>query len=286
MKKTVVLLILTLTLGSAITGCSLNRKAGKLSETQTEKISENSKKQTGKKDDKKTAFAEKEKTPVQKADKNDQTASQNTAPTEIPEQGWDSIVLYDRNLDGVTVNRGSDGNWYDDNGISYGNIDEIEDESLPIYDENGKDYYWNASYAEKAALAEQDFPIEQMEPWTSIIVYRKDLSNVRINRGEDGIWYDDDGVSYGDFSQPGGSSEEDYSNYDSNGEAYYWNELDARKAAMEESGEISDPYDLYSWDGGTNSYIPYQQAGSDGSPIGRGNGWYYFDAEEGEYLPW
>ncbi len=237
MKKTVVLLILTLALGSAITGCSLNRKAGKLSETQTEKISENSKKQTGKKDDKKTASAEKEKTPVQGTDKNDQTASQNTAPTEIPEQGWDSNELYDGDLDSE----------------------------------------------EKDSMEELGF---STEPWTSITVYRKDLSEVRINRGEDGIWYDDNGVSYGDFSQPGGSSEEDYSNYDSNGEAYYWNELDARKAAMEESGEINDPHDLYSWDGGTNSYIPYQQAGSDGSPIGRGNGWYYFDAEEGEYLPW
>ena len=49
MKRTVVLLILTLALGSVITGCSLNRKAGKISEAQTEETSEDSKKQTGKK---------------------------------------------------------------------------------------------------------------------------------------------------------------------------------------------------------------------------------------------
>lgn len=50
--------------------------------------------------------------------------------------------------------------------------------------------------------------------------------------------------------------------------------------------EISDPFNLYSWDPGTDSYIPYQQAESDGSPIGRGNGWYYFDAESCTYQPW
>ena len=38
-----------------------------------------------------------------------------------------------------------------------------------------------------------------------------------------------------------------------------------------------DPYDLYSWDPGTNSYIPFQAAESDCSPVGRGNGWYYYD---------
>lgn len=54
-----------------------------------------------------------------------------------------------------------------------------------------------------------------------------------------------------------------------------------------ESGlSVNDPYDLYSWDEETNTYIPYQQAGGTAQQIGRGNGWYYFDKESGNYLPW
>lgn len=49
---------------------------------------------------------------------------------------------------------------------------------------------------------------------------------------------------------------------------------------------VNDPYDLYSWDEETNTYIPYQQADGTAEPIGRGNGWYYFDKESGNYLPW
>lgn len=49
---------------------------------------------------------------------------------------------------------------------------------------------------------------------------------------------------------------------------------------------VDDPYDLYSWDGGTNSYIPYQAAAGEGLPIGRGEGWYYYDTNTGSYFPW
>ena len=49
---------------------------------------------------------------------------------------------------------------------------------------------------------------------------------------------------------------------------------------------ISDPFDLYSWDEGTGQYIPFQQAETDVSPVGKGNGWYYYDEESNEFLPW
>lgn len=142
-----------------------------------------------------------------------------TDSSQIPEQGWDSIVLYDIHLNGVEVTRGNDdtGNWYDANGVSYGNLDEA-DESAPIYNSNGEAYYWNGAYAQEAANASS------------------------------------------------GS--------------------DADAESTDITASINDPYDLYSWDAGTNSYIPYQQAESDASPIGRGNGWYYFDAASGGYLPW
>ncbi|MDD3339152.1 MAG: hypothetical protein PHS82_09885 [Lachnospiraceae bacterium] len=54
----------------------------------------------------------------------------------------------------------------------------------------------------------------------------------------------------------------------------------------EDNASVNDPFDLYSWDEGTNSYIPYQQAESDGSPIGKGSGWFYYDEESDSYLPW
>lgn len=53
-----------------------------------------------------------------------------------------------------------------------------------------------------------------------------------------------------------------------------------------DTSNISDPVDLYSWDSGTNSFIPYQQAESDGSSIGQGSGWYYYDTASGSYPPW
>ena len=34
------------------------------------------------------------------------------------------------------------------------------------------------------------------------------------------------------------------------------------------------------------SYIPYQQAEGAGEPVGKGNGWYYYDNDAGTYLPW
>lgn len=52
------------------------------------------------------------------------------------------------------------------------------------------------------------------------------------------------------------------------------------------TSNISDPYDLYSWDPGTDSYIPYQQADGAGSPIDQGSGWYYYDSASDSYQPW
>lgn len=101
------------------------------------------------------------------------------------------------------------------------------------------------------------------------------------------------GVSYGDLD----NVDETQPIINENGETWYWNGLFAQQAADEENSAgssedasgtegINDPYDLYSWDGGTQSYIPYQKAGGEGLPIGRENGWYYFDESSGEYLPW
>lgn len=143
---------------------------------------------------------------------------------QISEQGWDSIILYDTDMNGVYVTRGNDGNWYDENGVSYGNLD-IADDEAPIYNSNGEAYYWNGSFAQAAANA----------------------SSGTDNDSEENSSYSED---------------------------------------TDSSANVNDPYDLYSWDAGTNSFIPFQQADGDGAPIGRGNGWYYYDSDSNSYAPW
>lgn len=159
----------------------------------------------------------------------DSSTQRDEAETEndsqqIPEQGWDSIILYDTDMNGVNVTRGNDGNWYDENGVSYGNLDTADDEA-PIYNSNGEAYYWNGNFAQAAANASSDTD----------------------NDAEENISYSE---------------------------------------VTDSSANVNDPYDLYSWDAGTNSFIPFQQAAGDGSPIGRGNGWYYYDSDNNNYVPW
>lgn len=51
--------------------------------------------------------------------------------------------------------------------------------------------------------------------------------------------------------------------------------------------EVNDPFDLFTWDSGTNKYIPFQQAEGPGLPIGQGSGvWYYFNELTGTYELW
>ena len=102
-----------------------------------------------------------------------------------------------------------------------------------------------------------------------------------ISQADDGNWYDSDGNCYGSWEDIGRAMDEDGVT-DQNGNKYYW----TWTAPDDTSGEVRDPYDLYSWDPGTNSYIPFQAAESDCSPVGRGNGWYYYDEDSGEYVPW
>lgn len=143
-----------------------------------------------------------------------ETVGNQSQEQEVPYQGWNSIVLYDINQHGITVQRGNDGtgNWYDLYGASYGNLDTLKDETQPIYNSRGEAYYWNGTLAEEAA------------------------SDAAENE--------------------------------------------------EKKSEVNDPFDLYSWDPGTDSYIPFQMAESSGEPIGKGKGWYYFDESSGNYYPW
>lgn len=139
---------------------------------------------------------------------------------------------------------------------------------------------------------------------TGFAVHAEDIVNVR--KIIDGIAYSENpdvaensGIREGNISQKQESSgEKDTGNTDSQstvndlpeqGEDLPQAEADNSSDGTDEPGElpgISDPYDLFSWDAGTDSYIPYQQAEGSGLPIGRGNGWYYYDEASGSYLPW
>lgn len=134
---------------------------------------------------------------------------------------------------------------------------------------------------------------EITQGWNSIVLYDIDLNGVQVKRGDDGVWYDENGVPYGDLD----NADESQPIINENGDVYYWNGDMAEQAAEEENSDgssedssgtedISDPFDLYSWDAGTGQYIPFQQAETDASPVGRGNGWYYYDEESSEFLPW
>lgn len=220
MKKSVLFFTLTLLSASMITGCRSNMagtsntnkvSTEKETETESETTSTASSENTGAES---TAPEDSNSPASDNASGAEAHSASDTAQSSAPElsqQGWDSMILYDINLNATTVMRGTDGtgNWYDENGVSYGNLDTV-DESAPITNGNGEVYYWNGALAEQAAKASDSAAV----------------------------------------------------------------------------ADVKDPYDLYSWDAETNSYIPYQQADSDASPIGRGNGWYYYDAATESYLPW
>lgn len=112
------------------------------------------------------------------------------------------------------------------------------------------------------------------------MVYDSEGNGRLISQADDGNWYDSDGNYYGSWEDIEDAMVNGDGVTDQDGNEYYWT------APHDASEEVSDPYDLYSWDPGTNSYIPFQAAETDCSPIGRGNGWYYYDENSGEYVPW
>ena len=112
------------------------------------------------------------------------------------------------------------------------------------------------------------------------MIYDSEGNGRLISEADDGNWYDSDGNYYGSWEDIEDAMVNENGVTDQDGNKYYWT------APHDASEEVTDPYDLYSWDPGTNSYIPFQAAESDCSPIGRGNGWYYYDEDSGEYVPW
>lgn len=212
MKKAALFFMLAMVSGSILTGCGLSSSTKEKTETSAtpkpEEATKTPKKTMNNKDKNAELLENEENNTENTGEDSSETIEQKIESGEIT-QDWNSIVLYDIYMNGKQVTRRDDGNWYDADGVSYGDLDNV-DETQPIVNENGDTYYWNGNYAEQAAKEQE----------------------------------------------------------------------------AQETEEINDPYDLYSWDGGTESYIPFQEAGGDGLPIGRGNGWYYYNEESGEFLPW
>lgn len=114
------------------------------------------------------------------------------------------------------------------------------------------------------------------------MIYDSEGNGRLISQADDGNWYDSDGNYYGSWEDISDAMVNGDGVTDQDGNKYYW----TWTAPDDASEEVSDPYDLYSWDPGTNSYIHFQAAETDCGPIGRGNGWYYYDENSGEYVPW
>ena len=114
------------------------------------------------------------------------------------------------------------------------------------------------------------------------MIYDSEGNGRLISQADDGNWYDSDGNYYGSWEDISDAMVNGDGVTDQDGNKYYW----TWTAPDDASEEVSDPYDLYSWDPGTNSYIHFQAAETDCGPIGRGNGWYYYDENSCEYVPW
>lgn len=136
MKKAALFFLTLMITGSMMIGCSLDRMAKEGSETEKKTVSVTKKTEIPAEAPKKTE-GEKE------ISSQEAQPEREDAEEEIPFQGWDSIVLYDIDMNSVQVKQGDDGtgNWYDENGVSYGNLDEV-DESQPIENENGEYRPW------------------------------------------------------------------------------------------------------------------------------------------------
>lgn len=146
-----------------------------------------------------------------------------TVPTpENPDfeyEGDDSAILYDRDGNSVLIEMASDGYWYDENGVCFGFWTYIKNTNMtgiPIVNENGKSYYWTIPN-------EEDFGSDDSFPeMDSAILYDSNGNDVYVEKGNDGNWYDKNGVCFGDWNSIRDAAMAGEPIINENGEIYYW----------------------------------------------------------------
>ncbi|MDO4306702.1 MAG: M56 family metallopeptidase [Eubacteriales bacterium] len=137
-----------------------------------------------------------------------------------------------------------------------------------------------ADAAAKAGNSQADIDSNGTDAW-SFDASETDTYTPAFSEQQDSLA--ENGLPDNDTSN--GYQNNEYNDYDDDQEQNSQNGDEASDGTGSSSG-VNDPFDLYSWDAGTNSYIPFQQAAGDGAPIGQGRGWYYYDSDSGSYLPW
>ena len=133
MKKAALFFLLAVMSGSVLTGCGSGSETVEKTEvtatpkptkvpqkTETsQKTPENENKTQGTSNEKNDSSAGGSDSSEKTEEDTSRTIEEKVESGEIT-QGWNSIVLYDIDLNGVQVKRGDDGVWYDENGVSYG----------------------------------------------------------------------------------------------------------------------------------------------------------------------
>ena len=118
------------------------------------------------------------------ADNEDSSGGDGEDKTEIPLQGFNQCVVYDENGNARTIKEAEDMNWYDEDGVYYGTFEDVDDgiERGSITNENGETYYFRV----------QDIPGSDTR-----VIDDGNGTNIEISRGDDGLWYDEEGNCYG-----------------------------------------------------------------------------------------
>lgn len=118
------------------------------------------------------------------ADNEDSSGGDGEDKTEIPLQGFNQCVVYDENGNARTIKEAEDMNWYDEDGVYYGTFKDVDDgiERGSITNENGETYYFRV----------QDIPGSDTR-----VIDDGNGTNIEISRGDDGLWYDEEGNCYG-----------------------------------------------------------------------------------------
>lgn len=211
---------------SMMTGCSLDRKAkdtsAQVESFQTKKeITPTSQPAPTQQVEQKTNEANQSNN-TQSTDSDVQTGGQDSAGAaegdgsdgdETPSQGFFSVRLYSPYGGFVDLERAEDGEFYDTSGTLYPGVDDASVNLDPVTNEEGSTFYWRESDVEE--LEELPFQGE-----SQAMVYDIDTRDgFVIKRGEDGIWRDADGVSFGD-AEDALLAGEPVTN--ENGETYYW----------------------------------------------------------------
>lgn len=133
--------------------------------------------------------------------------------SEIPKQGFFNATLYGQHGVTVELERADDGEFYDSTGALYPGVDDASINLDPVTNEAGVTFYWR----ESDVVESEELPFQGER---QAMVYDIDTGDgFVIERGEDGIWRDADGVSFGD-AEDALLSGEPVTN--ENGETYYW----------------------------------------------------------------